>query len=49
MTTQQFVWWLNGFIECVEMEKLPMSKEWRKIQETLQIVTCWEIEQGTDK
>lgn len=50
MNAQQFVWWLTGFMECVEIQdaRLICVKEWDTIKSTLQSVTCWEIEQGTE-
>lgn len=51
MTPTQFIWWLTGFMECINTREdtAPTRKEWEHIQEILRSVTSWEIEQGENK
>jgi len=47
MQAKEFIWWLQGFIECSETNhECMLQKEVDVIKKTLQDCTCWEIEQG---
>ena len=38
MTSEQFVYWLQGFVELTNKNQLPSQTQWRQIQDHLQLV-----------